>query len=676
MTLNNSNTSAPLPSENEPRRSSTKRIAGLLILIGLLIFLLWAGLKSWRVYQATRSLMALEPEARSLMSGGIKALNPDAAEALVLRAREDIAALHSELAIVKPLTPYLGWVPRFGPAITGAPYLLEMADAGSEAAVLAVSSLKPALAIIQQPDFGAARMGELLPILSNAAPDLQLAQDSLDRYSAAREGLNSVVEIENLPWRVRQLLELSDQWLPIATDGIRLAPGLPALLGHDGPRNYLILAQNEDELRATGGFITGVGVVTVQDGRIIDLSFRDAYQVDKWAEKPYAFPPQPYYDFLGLELFLFRDANFWPDFPTSAQKAIDLYVYGQGGPQLDGAIAIDQEFLRILVDAIGPVPVPGTDQTINADNLLKTLRAARDIQEGQEVGEWVGNRKAFLGGFAAAILAKIETDFGSIDPVRLARNMTGAAENRHLSIYMTDPNVAAALAENGWDGHIPPTAGGDFWMAVDTNMGYNKVNIFIERAFSYEISLEQSPQALMSIQYRHTGPASDEPCLQGVEEEFEQAAEYLALADKCYWNYLRLYVPAGSQLMESSRHVVPGDTMISGKTWDRGGQVADDLPWLTTFSNFMLVPHAAETTVYFRYQLPPDILESVNGETVYRLSIGKQPGTSTEPTNVSIILPDGAEFIGADPMPTQVEGNRIVYALDLTSDVSLIVRYR
>lgn len=676
MTLNNNNTPVPLPSDNEPRRSSTKRAAGLLILLGLLIFLLWAGLKSWRVYQSARSLMALESEARSLLDGGIKAVDPDAAEALVLRAREDIVTLNSELAFTKPIAPLLGWVPRFGPVITSAPYLLEMADAGSAAAALAVSSLKPALAIIQQPNFGAARMGELLPILSNATPDLRLAQDSFARYTTAREDLNLAVDVETLPWRVRQLLGLSDQWQPIAADGLRLAPGLPALLGHDGPRNYLILAQNEDELRATGGFITGVGVATVQDGRIIDLSFRDAYQVDKWAEKPYAFPPQPYFDFLGLELFLFRDANFWPDFPTSAQKAMDLYVYGQGGPQLDGVIAIDQEFLRILVDAIGPVPVPGTGQTINADNLLKTLRAARDIQDGQEVREWVGDRKAFLGGFAAAILAKIETDFGSIDPIKLVRNMAGAAENRHLSIYMTDPIVAAALAQNGWDGHIPPANGGDFWMAVDTNMGYNKVNIFIERAFTYEISLGQEPQALLSIHYRHTGPAGDEPCFQGVEEEFEQAAEYLALADKCYWNYLRMYAPSGSQLLESSRHVVPGDTMISGKTWDDSGRVTDDLPWLTTFSTFMLLPRATETTAYFRYQLPPEILESANGETVYRLSIGKQPGTAIEPTSLSIILPAGAEFIGANPTPTHIEGNRISYAIDLTSDVSLIVRYR
>lgn len=645
-------------------------------MLGLLIVLLWAGLKTWRVYQAAQSLMDLEPEARALVQGGMKAIDPNAAESLVLSARDDIATLRSELAFMKPIAPYLGWVPRLGPTLVSAPHLLEMADAGSEAGALVVSSLKPAMAIFQQEDFSTARLGEILPVLTDAGPDLELAGEALRRYAVARNEMESAVPSDTLPWRVRQLLEMSDTWLPIAEDGLRLAPGLPSLLGEDGPRNYLIMAQNEDELRATGGFITGVGVITVQNGRIIDLSFRDAYQVDKWAEKPYAFPPQPYNDFMGLELFLFRDANYWPDFPTSAQKAMDLYVYGQGTPQLDGAIAIDQEFLRILVDAIGQVPVPGTDQVINANNLLETLRSARDIQEGQEVREWVGNRKAFLGGFAAAILAKIETDFGSIDPVKLVRNMADAAEYRHLSLYMTDPDLAASLADIGWDGHIPTSPDGDFWMAVDTNMGYNKVNIFIDRAMSYEVNLGNEPQAILSVHYRHTGPASDEPCFQGVEEEFEQATEYLTLADKCYWNYLRVYAPAGSQLLDSSRHIVPGDTMINSQTWDSAGQTINELPWLATFSNFILLRRGAEETAYFRYQLPTGITESVNGETLYRLSIAKQPGTPSESLNLSIVLPDGAEFIDAHPSPSQVEGNRISYTMDLTANLSLNVRYR
>ena len=512
--------------------------------------LLWVGLKTWRVYQAAQSLMAVEAEARTLMAGGITQVDPDAAEALVLGARANIVTLHDELGIIRPFAPYLGWVPTLGPSLVASPYLLDMADAGSEAGALAVTSLKPALEIFQRDDFSAMRLGEMLPVLTDAAPELETAADAIQRYSAARSKLAAAVDAETLPWRVRQLLLTSDEMMPAAESGLALAPHLPELLGQDGPRRYLIMAQNEDELRATGGFLTGVGLLTVENGQIRGLEFSDANQIDNWIDKPYGFPPQPLYDFMGLELFLFRDANYWPDFPTSAQKALELYAYGQDVDLPDGAIAIDQEFLRILVDATGPVPIPGTDQTIAAGNLLQSLRQARDIQEGQKISEWVNDRKAFLGGFAAAILAKVEVDFGSIEPAKLVGNVAQAAKDRHLSIYVREPELAGALAEIGWDGHLPQSPPGDFWMAVDTNMGYNKSNILVERAFSYDVVLGDSATATLSVDYRHTGPAGDELCYQGVEKEFELATDYLSLADQCYWNLLRVYAPLGSHLLD------------------------------------------------------------------------------------------------------------------------------
>lgn len=658
-------------------RSTAGRVAGLLILAGVVILLLWAGLKTWRVYQAAQSLLAIEPEARALMAGGMNDIDPDAAEVLILRARDNIATLYTELAFIRPIAPYLGWIPRYGPALVASPYLLEMADAGSEAGVLAVTSLKPALSVIQREDFSAARLGEILPIVTSAAPDLEAAGLAVQRYGVARANLADAVTVDTLPWRVRQLLALSDKWLPMAEDGLRLLPQLPSLLGHDGPRRYLILAQNEDEMRATGGFITGAGVITVQNGQIINLDFRDANNVDNWREKPYAFPPQPFYDFMRLELFGFRDANFWPEFPVSAQKAMDLYVYGQDVEPFDGAIAIDQEFLRLLVDATGPVPIPGTDQSISANNVLQTLRQARDIQEGQDIQEWVRDRKAFLGGFAAAIQAKIETDFGAIDPVKLASNLIGAADERHLSIYMRDPQLAQTLAKNGWDGSLPQAPPGDFLMAVDTNMGYNKANVYIERDLAYSVILGPQPEGLLSVTYQHTGPQKSDPCYQGVDEEFEEAAEYLAIADQCYWNYLRVYAPAGSSLLDSSRHIVPGATLYSEVTWASNALTVEDIPWLTTFANFLLVPRGEVVTAFLKYQLPPGVMTVLDsGESVYQLTFKKQPGMKSESVAVTITLPDNATLIEARPAPTRVEGTQLAFEVEFVADQILTVRFR
>ena len=670
---------APEPPIVEPAEDtangSTGRIIRLVLLLLLLACLLWAGLKVWRVAGAARSLLAVEGEARALAAGGLANVDADAAEALLLGVRADVVTLHDELGFVRPIAPYLGWVPRLGPTLVAAPHLLDMADGGTEAAVLAVGSLKPALATVQGGSLGLESLGELLPTLAAAGPALQEASVALDRTAAARTALAAAVPAEALPWRVQQLMQLSDEWLPLGQDGLRLAPHLPGLLGADGPRRYLIMAQNEDELRATGGFLTGAGVVTVENGRIADLRFRDSSDVDNIAAKPYDFPPQPLYDFMGLEIFVFRDANYWPDFPTSARKAMDLYAYGLDVPPLDGAIAIDQEFLRLLVEATGPVPIPDSDQAISADNLLQMLREARDIQEGQEVGEWVLNRKAFLGGFAAAIRAKVETDFGRIDLPTLARNMAAAADRRHLSIYLRDPDAAAALAATGWDGRLPTAPPGDFLMAVDTNVGYNKVNLLVERTLTYEVALGPQPTATLNLLYSHTGQPQDEPCFQGVTQEFEQALTYLTLADKCYWNYLRVYAPGGSVLRASSSHSVPGETLLNGRTWDGAAQTVAEQPGLTTFANFMLLPRAAELSAMFEYQLPEGVTQVEDGTTVYRLTVFKQPGTRPELLMLLVALPPGVTLLDAS-LPTQMQDGRVVMSTTLETNLVVTLRYR
>ena len=88
----------------------------------------------------------------------------------------------------------------------------------------------------------------------------------------------------------------------------------------------------------------------------------------------------------------------------------------------------------------------------------------------------------------------------------------------------------------------------------------------------------------------------------------EEAAEYLAIADQCYWNYLRAYAPAGSTLIDSSQHVVPGQTLYSETTFGTAPpKRLGDVPWLTVFANFMRLFHG-ETVSFFTYELPAGVV--------------------------------------------------------------------
>ncbi len=438
------------------------------------------------------------------------------------------------------------------------------------------------------------------------------------------------------------------------------------------------MAQNEDELRPTGGFLTGGGVITIENGRILDLALKDSNGVDNWRDKPYDLPPQPLVDFMLSEMFLFRDANFWANFPQSAQTAMDLYAYGQDESALNGAVAIDQEFMRLLIDATGPIAIDESRE-INAQNLIRTLQRARDPEEGQAIGDWVGDRKAFLSGFAGAIRTKLESDFTSVDPVKLARNMLAALDQRHVQVYMLDGGTAQALTDAGWDGRLPEAPPGDFWMVVDTNVGFNKANLFINRAFDYTVDLRtpDAPSARLTTTYAHGGEPTDTPCYQGVEQEFEAGTGYLTLANKCYWNYVRVFAPTGSQLTDSSRHVVPAETLFSGTQWDSIALPIQDTTWLATFANFMLLPQGESAEFFVAYDLPQAILTSLPDDTtLYELHIQKQAGTRPEPLQVQVQLPDGAEILEVFPAEAIPAGSAVQLDMVMDGDTVIRIRYR
>lgn len=652
-------------------RANQKQFTRWLILAGTLLVIAWLALKGWRIYRAADSLLARQTEAEILLAGGLPDIDGDAAEALVLGVRQDLLVIKRETAVFLPLTPYLGWLPRVGPLVTQARPLLEMADAGTETAAFALRGLKPALAVLQNDDLaGMDKMAGLITVLADARPDLAAAASAFDRYVAARASLNNPAD---LPWRAQTLLTQADAYQPLVQDGLRVAQMLPGFMGIEGPRSYLLLAQNEEELRPTGGFIAGAGVLTVENGRIQQMNFADANYVDDYLGKPYAFPPQPLYDFMQLELFLLRDANFWPDFPTSAQMALDLYSYGQDLPPLDGAIAFDQQFMLLFVEALGEVYIPEEAVTINSRNVIAAMQEAWSYEEGQEVGQWVRDRKEFLGTFANAMMQKVQNDFGNIDPLLLAQNIATAVQTRHLQIYLTEPELAAVLHAVNWDGRYENKTGQDVLGVVDTNVGYNKVNSLIARQISYQVDL-YSLQARLNVTYQHNGTPENKPCYQGTP--YTGGISYDERINTCYWNYLRIYAPEGTQLLAATQHVIPGETMYTGVDWREAAQIIAEPVPLTVIANAFMLPWAQTLTSSYSYQLPSSVIQPVNGGQQYQLTVYKQAGTPAQPLEVVIQLPPGASWVSANLPPTTLTATAATFSMALDSNLQLQIIYR
>jgi hypothetical protein len=282
--------------------------------------------------------------------------------------------------------------------------------------------------------------------------------------------------------------------------GLEAAAVAPDLLGMDEPRTYLVLALNEDERRPIGGYITGAGEVWLEAGRLVTMTFRDSYAVDDFTQ-PYPDPPEPLRRYMGIDLWVFRDSNWSPDFPTAARQAISLYRPGYP-VSVDGVIALDQQAVRGLVDGLGPLAMEGTEKPVTGDTVITYMRRAWAPEDGDLNREWWKQRKSFMGPLAETAWERVQG--GRVDWVTLARTLLRLLEEKHLLIYLRNPDAAALLSGQGWDGALRPGPAlstaegpGDFLMVVDANVGYNKASARVQETISYQVDLHQSPPQAM-----------------------------------------------------------------------------------------------------------------------------------------------------------------------------------
>lgn len=654
-------------------RSLRRRIALICVISGLLLIIIPTTLKTWRLVQLGRAFQQHQTNAEALLAAGPSNLDPDQTAALVEDVRADYLDLKAEVSPMLPLTPYLTWVPKVGPLMPAAPQLLEMGDKGTLMAVQLMTGLQPTLEILQDNRLEDQRLPALIQVLDEAQPYIAQAADSFDELVEVRQTLG---DTSQFPDTAQQLLALMDEQTPIVKDGLQMAQVLPAIMGQEGTRTYLIVAQNEDEIRPTGGFISGVGLMVVDQGNLVSLDFTDAYRVDNTQNlAAYNWPPQPLYEFMQSDYFLFRDSNFWPNFPTSAQSMIALYELGQN-KTVDGVIAIDQKFLELLIIALEPVQIPELDMTLTSANIRENLQTAWET--GSADALWVSSRKAFMGPMANAILQKVLQDTANINPLLLARALQTGIDGRHVQFYMVDPQIQKTLTAVGWDGRLAPMPNQDNLLIVDSNLGFNKVNAIIEKNTTYKVqlALDAPSQANLLINYQNPSNGTTDCADIVTQYEIDTSLPYEELINTCYRNYVRVYTTPNSQLIQASEHPVSAANLLRENNWPGQAQTIQETPEWTTFANYFLLPHQQTTAVNFVYQVPSSIIQTADGQYLYNLTVYKQAGSKAEPLTIEVELPPNTVFVEASSQPVSVNGQTITFNHTLDQDVSLTVIFR
>jgi hypothetical protein len=190
-----------------------------------------------------------------------------------------------------------------------------------------------------------------------------------------------------------------------------------------------------------------------------------------------------------------------------------------------------------------------------------------------------------------------------------------------MQVWLADPAAADLMAELGWDGMLRPEAEADFVALVDTNMGYNKVDAVLERNLAHTVIWPDGPtapaQATVTVTYRHPLNVVDEAC--SPQTDYGKISSYTGLIQRCYFGYVRLYVPAGSELL--TLEGVAADS-ISSQPGERGTQV---------FAGYFSLEPGDEHAVTFTYTLPSHITLSN-----YQLVVQRQSGSGPLPLQIAV----------------------------------------
>ncbi len=351
---------------------------------------------------------------------------------------------------------------------------------------------------------------------------------------------------------------------------------LPSLIGMDKPKYYLVLFQNENKIRPTGGSIVSYGVLRIENGRIIPEVSGDIADLERTVLR-FDRPPEVISRYSGSQFFYLKDANISPDFSESMKNFEKIYQNSYQKRHFDGIIAIDGEFFFNLIKVLGPTVV--YDKILTAD-----IKPACDcpgiIADIDQLA--LSNRKEIIGVLLNAILIKSISS-----PPRviadLAASLVKSAQEKHLLFYLTDEDQQKILDSTGFAGRI-----------IEYSGDYLHIN---EANFSEDY---EDRSLIRKVEDKTEIGSSGE-----VSKTITMTYQKSTLAKKTTPLVLRFYIPKESEALSGNRE----NSII---TEDLGKKV---------FETKIEVSPQTQQTITLKYRLP---FKASDGD--YKLFRQKQPG--------------------------------------------------
>ncbi|MBF8250109.1 MAG: hypothetical protein HW400_710 [Candidatus Levybacteria bacterium] len=281
------------------------------------------------------------------------------------------------------------------------------------------------------------------------------SQDPSGDFAKGQNNLKySIIALDKLkaegkiPAPISQKLEIVNPLIKLLSS---TADILPDILGMDGQKIYLILFQDNRELRPGGGLISSYGILKFNRGKITEFAVHDISDADKLL-RGHVEPPFALRRYLPSVHWYMKDSNFDVDFVKAASSAANFLLV-ETGQKASGVIAIDFAFPEDIL-----------------------------------------NSKAYL---------------------LIAQAISDALAQKHLLLELNNESqnifTVNGWSSSLWDERRDMEGSANDFLGInEANLGLNQVNNYIERKVSQKVALENDGNISeeLTINYRNKSTAS------------------------------------------------------------------------------------------------------------------------------------------------------------------------
>ena len=530
-----------------------------------------------------------------------------------------------------------------------------------------------------------------------------------DKLSVLKNGLNLIlpdlkdvnaalqdVYIEEIPDQYKADFQKLQFSIPLLEKNISMivssADLISDMLGKDSKKRYLILFQNNNELRPTGGFIGSYALLDIDKGNIEKITIPGGGPYDlKAGLKVSIESPEPLH--IMNARWEFQDANWFADLPLSAEKIMYFYEKS-GGPTVDGLIFINATFFEKLLEKIGPIELPEYNKVITSQNFFEEIQKSVEL----DYDKTQNKPKQIIADLTPKIIDRLlqsdKKQFTEILNLFLA-----SLNEKELQLFFNNFSLEKSILNNNWGGQLKETDL-DYLNIVSTNIAGEKTDAKIEQTAKLEVNIQKDGSIINTLSITKTHLGNEGEKFYGVPN----------------LDYIRIFTPKGSELLSATGfEKMPSElfTLLDPEIYQKDPDIAylemsrkiDQETQTetftesnkTVFANWIKVEPGQTKTVTLRYKLPFNLnLAKINPEynyldlikqklnlindddslQKYSLLIQKQSGKRNFKLSIKIIFPEIFNYQIIYPNDLNRVNNIFNFANALNSDKLLAIIFQ